>query len=603
MTKTKLVLMLFFLQGLMACSAAFDVNNSMLKTECTEGVATDGTTCLVKSSSYVYTTAFGGRSNMPAYAGPNAQLSFTIPTGWYDGSTAISPSDSNWSSVNLKSGFSILGIGGDLTGGTYAACAANSLNASSCTASVGTYVYDSAYGGRATDCGIAGGSPDTTISSSCWLAVSGKYIYSSGGLSDCPATEGAIAVNCAVPVGQYWYNSSYGGRSLNCTMGQANASPCWVNQGGVDLAGTTCSAGLNNTSCITNANEYVYSTEYGGRNINCSTDNAGSCWFDQTNKSDSEPKLIAANIRQGSTIFGVTGNFTGIVVNWMDAMFRTKGSAAIKFTDETTTYAGNTALPANYHPIPKIATDNDGYVVGAQVTLVDRSTWAATTCGTAQATVALRITNCATVFGANATWDGSIKANAGQSVWKLVTRSGALSSGKGREVWQDQATGLLWSSLVSNGVVDGLNWCKASGANNNTNTGLYKETDPSGICDNSLYQDNSGATAISACVEASGFTTTDASIDDLGKGGLNNAAAPSTPKVAWRLPTMYDYMVANHNGIRFVLPDIGPTGNGLEWTATLNSSDKSQAWTFDSNTGSRNKTSRNYLQSVRCIGR
>ena len=140
-------------------------------------------------------------------------------------------------------------------------------------------------------------------------------------------------------------------------------------------------------------------------------------------------------------------------------------------TDAGTAYTNSFS---GYRAVPDINTDDDGET-GDSVTYVNRSTWGSTTCGTTQSTIAARIADCATVFGANATWDGSVDGNAGQGVWKLVTRTGPVTSSMGQEVWQDERTGVLWSSLVSKAI----NWCMASGNNDITNNPTA-ETDPSG---------------------------------------------------------------------------------------------------------------------------
>jgi hypothetical protein len=291
-------------------------------------------------------------------------------------------------------------------------------------------------------------------------------------------------------------------------------------------------------------------------------------------------------------------------------MHRAKTTPSITITAESSTYAPsgtNTALPAGYHPVPKIATDNDGYnTAGTQVTLVNRTGW--TTCGTGT-TISAKMAHCAATFAAGTTvWLGSGSGNAGQSSWTLVSRTGNIVNGMAQEVWQDNNTQLLWSSLVSTGI----NWCKASGNSNNQSTLVtgqsLNEVDPNGYCSSQTYQEQStpvGTTnpqlsAISACSELSGYTTTDAGISNAGKSGL---IATSTPKVAWRLPTIYDFMVANANGIRFVMPDMLTVTSGPEWTATIYSTDTAQSWTFDSQTGSRSKSLRTFSLPVRCVGR
>lgn len=329
----------------------------------------------------------------------------------------------------------------------------------------------------------------------------------------------------------------------------------------------------------------------------CTNDNAGSCRITQANKTILESNLIASNIKSGITIFGVLGSYTGAGVAMASNQHRNLATTQVDQLTESVTNAGidYTSADPGYRAVPKITKDDDGYT-GGSVTYVDRSTWASTTCGTTQATLNARIADCATVFGANATWDGSIKGNAGQGQWKLVSRTGGISSGRGREVWQDQRTMLLWSSAVSSS----LNWCKASGSNNIAGNPTA-ENDAQNYCNNATYQNTSGL-AISACFEDGNvnFTTTDAGIHNAGKAGLMRS---STPAVKWRLPSVYDQQQANINGIRFVFPDMGTNSINYEWSASVYSGYRYYAWMFVPGDGSFVYGSRNSSSAVRCVGR
>jgi hypothetical protein len=285
------------------------------------------------------------------------------------------------------------------------------------------------------------------------------------------------------------------------------------------------------------------------------------------------------------SIFGVTGaaisssSFAEVVPS---GMHREKTVAQMTVHTEAVTGAGTAcANPVvGYKVIPKLMLHDDGRD-GYSVDYVNRTGWAATTCGQTQNTIVARIDDCEDVFGADATWDGETKGNAGQGTWKLVSRSGSVAAGKGREVWRDERTKLLWSSKVSTA----LNWCKATGHNNIPgNPAAEPDTSPSPvfICDRAdeLYQNITGL-AISACFEdnEAHFSTNDLGIDNLGKSGLGLG---STPRVAWRLPSIYDYKQADLNGIRFVMPDQG----GREWSSTVSTlqaafvDERSDAWTF-----------------------
>lgn len=601
------ILLLFTTFLLINGCSKFEIDESSLAemTECDEGVVTTTEPCVVLANKYVYDAEYGGRSTVGSdQTTADGSLSRVFPLGWYEGRTATVV-DTDLRSTNIASGTTIFGVTGDLLGSTFSLCTApgivdsEGLIGASCKAVSGTYVYDSEYGGRGAIC-----VEDTVLTAPCWLPVTGRYIISDAvTIANCTA-EGLISTSCVVAASNYWYTSAYGGRSLNCTLDAPNAAACWTNQPNTYIrSALACADGYNGGSCVISPPKYVYTTEYGGRNTLCTSNNVGSCWF-AANKNVVDASLISGNIRVGETIFGVAGSFTGVLTEWGSGLSRTTSTTTnvMTYVSETTTYAAasGTALPNYYHPVPKIATSDDAYNLTTQVTIVDRTGWGATTCGTAQASVGLRIANCAAVFGANATWDGAAKGHNGEGQWKLVTRTGNVSAGKGREVWQDQSTGLSWSSVVSTG----LNWCKASGSSNsiesNIVAGNYNEDDPNDICDNSFYQVQT-ASPISACEDAVGFSSTDTDIDNAGKAGLDRT---STPKIKWRIPSIYDYMVANHDGLRFVMPDaLNSNTTGQEWTATIDSTDRLKAWLFDPTTGTRSKDERSFSYAVRCIGR
>lgn len=336
----------------------------------------------------------------------------------------------------------------------------------------------------------------------------------------------------------------------------------------------------------------------------CTNDFLGSCVIKGANKGALDSNLIASNIASGVTIFGITGTYTELngLSGLSSNMHRNRTTTQITIQNETIT---NTGVPYSsndpgYRAVPKIGKDDDGYS-GGNVVYVDRTTWAATTCGTLQSTIALRIADCATVFGANATWAGATQGNAGQSTWKLVTRTANRTNGRGREVWRDERTGLLWSSLISGGT-DGktINWCKTTGSNNIPGNPAA-EDDLQDFCDNAPHQNVAGL-AISACFEDGGtfFTDADASIDSAGKAGLDLS---STPSVAWRVPSKYDQAQAEIDGIRFVLPDAGPLSVNYEWASTTYTDGRNNAWIYSTYDGIANYNSRALSFAARCVGR
>lgn len=314
--------------------------------------------------------------------------------------------------------------------------------------------------------------------------------------------------------------------------------------------------------------------------------------------------LTPANIKSGITIFGVTGTGAGFPSN----AFRTTGTLQLTSAGEASTYAG-IALPVTggytYRDVPRISTDDDG-TSGGSVTYVNRTLWGVSICG-GTGTIEQRITNCSGTFGANATWSGVTNGNSGQGIWKLVTRTGDCTTSAPNsacsEVWRDESTQMLWSSKVS----ESINWCRSSG-NNFIAGNPAVENDPSDFCDNNTHQAIVGQ-AVSACHDDNSvnFVNTHASITNTpGKGGLSKG---STPAVAWRLPSKGDYEQANANGLRFVMPDTGANITGAtstyEWTSSVQSTTRANAWMFDSLLGYFTTNARNNFTNVgvRCIGR
>lgn len=326
--------------------------------------------------------------------------------------------------------------------------------------------------------------------------------------------------------------------------------------------------------------------------------------------------LNTSAIKAGVNIFGFTGSFGGLGV-WASGMHRDKSIPQLTLNEENNNFSGlsEEPLPTNfpnfyepfkpYREVTSIAKDDDGSVTDQNVLATpSRSSWGQTQCGVGGTltTIDLKISDCGAKFGSLSSWDGVTNGNAGQGRWTLVSRKLNASTGTMVEVWRDERTMMLWSSLIS----EATNWCKASGSSNSTNAAVnnrYKENDPSDICDNPSNQNQGAAeTVISACLADLGFTNTDADFNINGKVDLDLTSAP---KIHWRIPTMYDYEVAEYNGIRFVLPDMG-TQRGIplvEWTATVNSANRSEAWGINSMDGAHRVINRSDLAGVRCIGR
>jgi hypothetical protein len=582
--------------------------------------------CKLPEGSYYYLSAYGGRSEVQNsnYNVGNGTLTVTMATAWHPGTTTATFSDTNLLASNIKAGISIFGATGSfVTTSTMDTCLLSTTTGTSvhgtapgnCVVAQNFFAYANAFGGRNVTCGTTDGSQN---SESCWLDHEQTYYLSQSSVGALPAcASGSIATTCKTNPGTFYYSSAYGGRLNNCTVSPTSVTSgsCWLDiavdgrvsisaqdTGSVDIC---AGDGKKPQSCVTPGVSWVYTTDYGGRSAICGDDSGGLCFLNKNLKDQLAVNLKSENIKAGVNIFGITGLFRG-EGSWKSGAHRSSSAYPVALSDEVFTYGGSSAklnLPDGYHEIPMSLSDDEG-TNSIEVEGVDRYGWGSKTCGvtsgTNNVTLKQKLEDCGNKFSNSALWDGTIKGNAGQGIWKLVSR--IYEGSTGYEVWLDDNTGLLWSSLVSSS----LNWCKAGGSNN-ISANPSVEDDPSNICDSSAYQNTTGS-AISACFQNQNyqqsipdFTATDVSINDFGKAGL------SYPLVAWRLPSFYDYEVADYHGLRFVLPDYGVTRASsdslYEWTATVFSGDSSQAWQVRSRTGEQYIIDRSTNAGVRCIGR
>ncbi len=241
----------------------------------------------------------------------------------------------------------------------------------------------------------------------------------------------------------------------------------------------------------------------------------------------------------------------------LSQLHRIKGTAILSSAEET---AKADSLPVGYDNIPRVEESDDG-INSNSVTLQTRPL---VECGiSAGLTTAQRLRDCADKNPAHSEWKGTANGNSGEGVWKLFTRSSI-----GREIWLDEKTGLVWSDILStnNGTNILANWCQASG---------NKE---SALIENGIDCNDLGT--VSRCESAT-------------------VIGISPSDVSWRLPTRGDYLQADVNGSRFVLPRT----NQQVWTATVSSQNREQALSVNVQTGVISKVDRDQQQLVRCIGR
>lgn len=236
------------------------------------------------------------------------------------------------------------------------------------------------------------------------------------------------------------------------------------------------------------------------------------------------------------------------------------------------------AFSASYREVPVRTKDDDGFDPSSPIV---RATRPSVTCGDGLPTVDDRIADCLAKNPATATWDGAANGIGPEASWKLVT----FTAG-GKEVWRDERTQLLWSDDLGASV----NWCQASGN--------AQSDDPSGYCNNALYQDQTTPTSL--CAEGSGLSTP-GGYDDT-KGGMLSAASSASPSVRWRLPSTYDWQQATLDGMAAVLPNL--IGNTY-WSTTVYSSDRAQAYFYRfvlSPMWTVQRDQRTTAYSIRCIG-
>jgi len=153
-----------------------------------------------------------------------------------------------------------------------------------------------------------------------------------------------------------------------------------------------------------------------------------------------------------------------------------------------------------------------------------------------------RITDCTNKNPNGKTiWEGSQRGISGEGLFALVQKSGK------KLLWLDQTTGLIWSYRL-----DDSPWKQASGA------------------DMDITDEEFACNAI--------------------------RSLPST-EVVFRLPTRNDYLIADVNGARYVLPDTDQS----YWTATsIDGSTK--AWGMNLAKGQSIEASTDDHLAVRCVG-
>lgn len=236
-------------------------------------------------------------------------------------------------------------------------------------------------------------------------------------------------------------------------------------------------------------------------------------------------------------------------------LHRTAPAAALTYLEETEKVLAGTLDANSYRIVPDITVDDEaGSVTGRRMS---RPAIACGT-GTAFSGTTARIEDCTKKNTVNAVWNATAKGVAGEVNWQLVARTESAE-----EFWLDTRTGMIWSDRIT---VD--NWCNASGNKQVSSEPKYFN------CDANFQK--------SVCA------------------GVKLEAVGDSVK--WRLPTRNDYLQADLDGLRFVLPNKADAGTPF-WTATVvNLETRIKAWAYNQYFGTLEAIDMGETISVRCIG-
>lgn len=208
--------------------------------------------------------------------------------------------------------------------------------------------------------------------------------------------------------------------------------------------------------------------------------------------------------------------------------------------------------PSFYRDVPMVNLDTDN--ANIQITRPQVK------CGTTGSGIQAKLDDCKAKNTSYSIHMGKTFGNMGEGDWQLVAKTENGSGGY--EVWMDLRTRLVWSDRL-----EANNWCKASG-NDEDEAGIDCASNTLDYCTaDNLFQEQKGN---------------------------------SETIISWRLPSRNDFLQADINGARNVLP----SRNYAYWTATVDSSNNAKAWTVHGKTGVLESFTRSSgAPSIRCIGR
>lgn len=235
--------------------------------------------------------------------------------------------------------------------------------------------------------------------------------------------------------------------------------------------------------------------------------------------------------------------------------YRDRGTVQLTILDEISKTISGT-LPKTLSQIPQFERHNDESVIKVSALPNEKSD-----CGNSELstmTIKARIADCALKNKDNENsyqWLGKTNGISSEGNWYLVANSNDTTSNY--KLWVDENTNLVWSDIVS---------YKAD---------FFKAT---GTTD--------GTTSYAA----------DRVCQTLDKNPQHALGKIHSSKISWRIPTRNDFLQADLDGSRFVLPNT----ETLVWTGSYHKDDK--AWAIKQSTGELVLTNIGDEIAVRCVG-
>lgn len=213
-----------------------------------------------------------------------------------------------------------------------------------------------------------------------------------------------------------------------------------------------------------------------------------------------------------------------------------------------------------------------------------------------------RVKDCSLKNPQWASYDGPKAGNENEAIWNLVT----VIKNKNQElfeVWQDQKTNKLWSDKTQHSY----NWYRAVGYAKPKDISILESqfaAEPGHKDTSAPFKINvilQPKNPISVCTSPKELSlknefhyTYEAPMEKLDfKGNL------SEENVSWSVPSRDDWMMAEVNGIRKVLPNM----DYKFWTSTTGSDYRNSSWIFAGDYGTFDGSDKHISNYVRCVGK